>query len=61
MLIISRTLPGKLPLHDNAAQIADIMAQGDCTGGLALVAPGIPYIMFLGPHVGAQHPCTCPP
>jgi hypothetical protein len=28
---------------------------------LALVAPSITSVMFLGPHVGAQHPCTCPP
>jgi hypothetical protein len=27
----------------------------------ALVAPGVSFVMFLGPHVGAQHPCTCPP
>jgi hypothetical protein len=27
----------------------------------ALVAPNITFIMSLGPHVGAQHPCTCPP
>jgi hypothetical protein len=27
---------------------------------LALVAPSITSVMFLGPHVGAQHPCTCP-
>jgi hypothetical protein len=27
---------------------------------LALVAPNIISIMSLGPHVGAQHPCTCP-
>jgi hypothetical protein len=60
VLIISPALLGKLPLHDNVAQIADIRAQGDCTGRLALVALGIPSIMFLGPHVGAQHPCTCP-
>jgi hypothetical protein len=26
----------------------------------ALVAPSITSVMFLGPHVGAQHPCTCP-
>jgi hypothetical protein len=26
-----------------------------------LVAPSITSVMFLGPHVGAQHPCTCPP
>jgi hypothetical protein len=29
--------------------------------GPALVAPGVPFVMFLGPHVGVQHPCTCPP
>jgi hypothetical protein len=27
----------------------------------ALVALGIPSIMFLGPHIGAQHPCMCLP
>jgi hypothetical protein len=27
----------------------------------ALVAPSITSVMSLGPHVGAQHPCTCPP
>jgi hypothetical protein len=27
---------------------------------LALVAPSITSVMFLGPHIGAQHPCTCP-
>ena len=27
----------------------------------ALVAPGVPFVMFLGPHVGAQHPCMCLP
>jgi hypothetical protein len=26
----------------------------------ALVAPSITSVMFLGPHVGAQNPCTCP-
>jgi hypothetical protein len=26
-----------------------------------LVAPSTTSIMFLGPHVGAQYPCTCPP
>jgi hypothetical protein len=29
--IITRTLPGKLPLHANTTQIADIRAQGDCS------------------------------
>jgi hypothetical protein len=32
VLIITRTLPGKLPLHVNAMQTADIRTQGDCTG-----------------------------
>jgi hypothetical protein len=32
VLIITRTLPGKLSLHANATQTADIRAQGDCTG-----------------------------
>jgi hypothetical protein len=27
----------------------------------ALVAPSISSVMSIGPHVGAQHPCTCPP
>jgi hypothetical protein len=26
-----------------------------------LVAPSVTSVMFLGPHVGAQHSCTCPP
>jgi hypothetical protein len=26
-----------------------------------LVAPSITSVMSLGPHVGAQHPCMCPP
>jgi hypothetical protein len=25
-----------------------------------LVAPSITFVMSLGPHVGAQHPCMCP-
>ena len=32
VLIITRMLLGKLPLHANATQTADIRAQGDCTG-----------------------------
>jgi hypothetical protein len=27
----------------------------------ALVAPSITSVISLGPHVGAQHPCMCPP
>jgi hypothetical protein len=32
VLIITRTLPGKLPLHANTTQAADIRMQGDCSG-----------------------------
>jgi hypothetical protein len=32
VLIITRTLPGKLSLHANATQTVDIRTQGDCTG-----------------------------
>jgi hypothetical protein len=32
MLIITRTLPVKLPLHADTTQITDIRAQGECTG-----------------------------
>jgi hypothetical protein len=31
VLIITRTLPVKLPLHDDTMQAADIRAQGECT------------------------------
>jgi hypothetical protein len=59
-LIMTRTSPGKLPQHDNVARITDNKAGGDCT------RPNIScskyyVVMSLGPHVGAQHPCTCPP
>jgi hypothetical protein len=32
VFIITRTLPGKLPLHANTAQTADTRTQEDCTG-----------------------------
>jgi hypothetical protein len=32
VLIITRTLPVKLPLHADTTQAADTRAQGDCTG-----------------------------
>ena len=32
VLIITRTLQVKLPLHADTTQAADIRAQGDCTG-----------------------------
>jgi hypothetical protein len=31
VLIITHTLPGRLPLYANAMQVADIRTQGDCT------------------------------
>jgi hypothetical protein len=52
VVIMTGTTPGKLLLHANTMQAADIGAQGDCTRWLTLVAPGIPSVMSLGPHVG---------
>jgi hypothetical protein len=59
MLIIIRTLPREQPRDINIVCTTDIMALGD--------RPSITSISYfllffpLGPHVGAQHPCTCPP
>jgi hypothetical protein len=58
IVIMTCTLPGKLLLQANATEITDIRVQGDCTG---LMATSTTTVMLLGPHVGAQHPCTCPP
>jgi hypothetical protein len=60
VLIITHTLPVKLPLHADTTQAADIRAR-KMHWRPALVAPSITSVMSLGPHVGAQHPCTCPP
>jgi hypothetical protein len=59
--IITRTLPRKLPLHVNTTRAADNMGLEIAQTSPVLVALGIPSIMFLGPHVGAQHPCMCHP
>jgi hypothetical protein len=48
----------KLLLQANTTGIVDIRARGDCTG---LIAPSTTPILSLGPHVGAQDPCMCPP
>jgi hypothetical protein len=60
VLMMTRSLPRKLPLHANATQITNIRAQGRLHWGRALVVPSITSVMSLGPHVGAQHPCMCP-
>jgi hypothetical protein len=40
----------------------DIMALEDLLGDTGIgYFYIIPSILPLGPHVGAQHPCTCPP
>jgi hypothetical protein len=60
VLIITRMLPVKLPLHADTTQAADIRARR-MHWRPGLVAPSITSVMSLGPHVRAQHPCTCPP
>jgi hypothetical protein len=48
-------------LHANPTQAADVEAQGDSTRRPTLVAPGIPSVMSLGPHVGVQSLLYTPP
>jgi hypothetical protein len=60
MVIMTCTTPGKLLLHANSTQAAGVGAQGGCTRWLTLVAPGIPSVMSLGPHVGVRCLCTSP-
>jgi hypothetical protein len=47
----------------NAAWTAVIKTPGDCSGvtSISYAHNVILSIMFLGPHVGAQHPCMCLP
>jgi hypothetical protein len=59
--IITRTLPRKLLLHVNTARAVDNMGLEIAQTSPAIVALDIPSIMFLGPHVGARHPCMCLP
>jgi hypothetical protein len=49
------------PLHAVTTQILGVRAQEDCSSSKYLVAPSTTSAMFLGPHVGAQYLCTCPP
>jgi hypothetical protein len=58
---VHRHLYDKLPLQADTKQISDIRAQEDCSKQQTIVAPSTTSVMFLGPHVGAQYPCTCPP
>jgi hypothetical protein len=61
MPIITHTSPVKLPLYADTTQAAGYPGARRLHWRAALVAPNITFIMSLGPHVGAQHPCTCPP
>jgi hypothetical protein len=58
--VITYTLPEKLPCTP--------MLRGSRMSGRKKIAPAtniscssITPVMFLGPQVGAQYPCTCPP
>jgi hypothetical protein len=50
----------KLPLHDRC--YTDLGCQGGrrLLQQQTLVVPSATSVMFLGPHAGAQYPCTCP-
>jgi hypothetical protein len=39
MAIITYALPGKLPLHANTTQIADVRVQEDCSKQLQVLHP----------------------
>jgi hypothetical protein len=72
---LSSPLPNSTPVLQGALWPSSLMyCQGSfpCTpvpcrsrmSGCKKIAPATPSItsiIFLGPHVGAQHPCTCPP
>jgi hypothetical protein len=62
VLIMAHALPRKQPRDINTIWTTDIMALGDLLGDTGI---GYFYLYSLyfapGPHVGAQHPCTCPP
>jgi hypothetical protein len=60
-VIMTCTIPRNLLLHANPTQAADVEAQGDSTRRPTLVAPGIPSVMSLGPHVGVQSLLYTPP
>ena len=61
-LIMTRVIPRKQPRDINTICTTDIRALGDLLGDTSVgYFYIIPSVMSLGPHVGAQHPCTCPP
>jgi hypothetical protein len=48
------------PCMTDATWISDVRARR-LLQQQTLVVPNATSVMFLGPHVGAQYPCTCPP
>jgi hypothetical protein len=50
--IITRTLPGRLPLHAKAMHIADVRTRGDCTSNqyqlLQVLHPLCPWARMSG-------------
>jgi hypothetical protein len=62
VLIMARALPRKQPRDINTIWTTDIMALGDLLGDTGIGYFYMYSLRFaLGPHVRAQHPCTCPP
>jgi hypothetical protein len=51
----------KLPLHVEDTEISGVRAQEDCPKQQTFVAPSAIFFMSLGPPVGAQYLCACPP
>jgi hypothetical protein len=58
--IITRMLPGKLPLHANATRTADIRAQGYCTSDqdqlLQVLHPLCPWARMSGLSIVVRAP-----
>jgi hypothetical protein len=50
----------KLPLHDRCYADLGCQSARRLVQQQTLVVPNATSVMFLGPHVGAQYPCTCP-
>jgi hypothetical protein len=63
VLIMTHALPRKQSRDINTIWTTDIMALGDLLGdtGIGYFYNVFPPVLLLGPHVGAQHPCTCSP
>jgi hypothetical protein len=60
-VIMTCRIPRNLLLHANPTQATDVGTQGDSTRWPTLVAPGIPSVMSLGPHVGVRSLLYMPP